>query len=202
VNHLDLVNLDKPKRPAIKASGTDYVQACVGFTNPRRQPRHPPAELQRRRGRKGHTEGRRAMKVAVVGAGRIGGNIARQLARAGHELTSSFAHDRKALQALADELGAGVAPAEAAAGAEVVVVSVPWDALLEALEQAESLDGKVVVDTTNRFGGGPKPAERQTAAAFNALRASSRLPEAHAVVDALGAGRPIPPTASFPAESA
>jgi hypothetical protein len=31
VNHLDLVNLDKPKRPAIKASGTDDVQACVGF---------------------------------------------------------------------------------------------------------------------------------------------------------------------------
>jgi 8-hydroxy-5-deazaflavin:NADPH oxidoreductase len=91
------------------------------------------------------------MKIAVVGAGRIGGNIARQLARAGHELTLSFARDRKALQALADEFGVGVASsAEAAAGAEV----------------------KVVVDTTNRFGGGPKPAAGQTAAAFNALRTS------------------------------
>jgi 8-hydroxy-5-deazaflavin:NADPH oxidoreductase len=111
------------------------------------------------------------LNVAIVGAGHIGGNTARQLARAGHQLTLSFARDLEGLQALADDLGASVAaPAEAVAAAEVVVVSVPWSVLPDALEQVGSLADKVVIDTTNQFGPGPKPAEGQTAAAFNAAR--------------------------------
>jgi 8-hydroxy-5-deazaflavin:NADPH oxidoreductase len=111
------------------------------------------------------------MRVAVVGAGRIGGNIARRLARAGHEVTVSFARDEAALRQLAEEIGAAVAaPADAVAGAQVVVISVPWSVLPQALEEAGPLEGKVVVDTTNQFGSGPMPAEGQTAAAFNAAR--------------------------------
>jgi predicted dinucleotide-binding enzyme len=111
------------------------------------------------------------MEIAVVGAGRIGGNTAQQLVRGGHRLTLCFARDVAALQALADELGARVATtADAVRGAEVVVVSVPWGVLPEALAQAGSLDGKVVIDTTNQFGAGPMPAPGQTAAAFNAAR--------------------------------
>lgn len=111
------------------------------------------------------------MKITIVGAGRIGGNIARRLARAGHTITVSFARDEQALQALAAEIGGGAAtPAEAVADAEVVVVSVPWGAIPDALEQAGPLTGKIVIDTTNQFGAGPKPAEGQTAAAFNAAR--------------------------------
>jgi 8-hydroxy-5-deazaflavin:NADPH oxidoreductase len=111
------------------------------------------------------------MDVAIIGAGRIGGNIARQLGAAGHRLTLSFARDTAALRAEADALGAGVAdPAEAVAGAEVVVVSVPWGVLSDALAQAGSLAGRIVIDTTNQFGAGPKPAAGQTAAAFNASR--------------------------------
>jgi len=50
------------------------------------------------------------------------------------------------------------------------VVSVPWGVIPQALEQLGPLAGKIVIDTTNQFGGGPKPAEGQTAAAFNAAR--------------------------------
>jgi predicted dinucleotide-binding enzyme len=111
------------------------------------------------------------MKVAVVGAGRIGGNVAAQLARSGHEVTVSFARDQERLRALAAAIGASAAtPADAVAPAEVVVLSVPWDAIPAALEQAGPLDGKVVIDTTNQFGTGPKPADGETAAAFNAAR--------------------------------
>jgi predicted dinucleotide-binding enzyme len=111
------------------------------------------------------------MRVAVLGAGRIGGNIARLLADAGHTVTVSFARDQAALRALADRIGAAVAsPASAVAAADAVVLSVPWDALPEALERAGALTGKVVIDTTNQFGAGPKPATGQTAAAFNAGR--------------------------------
>ncbi|WP_053225634.1 NADPH-dependent F420 reductase [Solirubrobacter soli] len=116
------------------------------------------------------------MNVTVIGAGRIGGNIARRLAGAGHALTLGFARDLEAQRALANEIGGRVAaPAEAVAGAEVVVVAVPWGVLPEALAQLGSLEGKVVIDTTNQFGAGPMPAAGQTAAAFNA----ARMPGAH-----------------------
>ena len=112
-----------------------------------------------------------AMKVAIIGAGRIGSNIARQLTGAGHEVTLSFARDQQALQQLADEINGNVgSPGDAVAAAELVVLSVPWDAIPEALDQAGPLSGKVVIDTTNQFGSGSRPAQDQTAAAFNAAR--------------------------------
>jgi 8-hydroxy-5-deazaflavin:NADPH oxidoreductase len=113
------------------------------------------------------------MKLGVIGAGRIGGGIARQLAGAGHELKLSFSRDRGSLEALAREIGPAVSagsPAEAVAFGEVVVISVPWSVLPEALEQTGSLAGKIVIDTTNQFGAPPLPAEGETAAHFNAAR--------------------------------
>jgi predicted dinucleotide-binding enzyme len=111
------------------------------------------------------------MQIAIIGPGRIGGNIARRLAGAGHHVTLSFSREQAKLEALAAELGGRAAtPGEAVAGSEVVVISVPWSAIPDALEQAGSLGGKIVIDTTNQFGSGPMPAEGQTAAAFNASR--------------------------------
>jgi 8-hydroxy-5-deazaflavin:NADPH oxidoreductase len=110
------------------------------------------------------------MRIAIIGAGRIGGNIARRLAGAGHEITVSFARDRGRLQALAEEIGARVDdPQDAVADADVVVLSVPWGAISSVLEDVD-LDGKIVIDTTNQFGAGAKPAAGQTAATFNAQR--------------------------------
>ena len=57
------------------------------------------------------------MRIAIVGAGRIGGNIARQLARAGHDVTVSFARDLDALRARAAEIGAAVAEPAASSAA-------------------------------------------------------------------------------------
>jgi 8-hydroxy-5-deazaflavin:NADPH oxidoreductase len=113
------------------------------------------------------------MKVGIIGAGRIGGGIARQLAGAGHEVLLSFSRDPQSLERLAAEIGPGAAtgsPAEAAGFGEVVVVSVPWNTLPQAIEQAGSLAGKIVIDTTNQFGGPPLPAAGETAAHFNAGR--------------------------------
>ena len=113
------------------------------------------------------------MKIGVIGAGRIGGGIARQLADAGHELKLSFSRDPAALEALAHEIGPAVSagsPGEAAAFGEVVVISVPWSVLPDGLAQAGSLAGKIVIDTTNQFGAPPLPAEGETAAHFNAAR--------------------------------
>jgi 8-hydroxy-5-deazaflavin:NADPH oxidoreductase len=92
------------------------------------------------------------MHIGVIGAGRIGGNAARLLAAAGHDVVVSYSRDEQRLRALADEIGARVGTPAEAAEAEVVILSVPWRLVPEVLEQAGSFDGKVVIDTTNQFG--------------------------------------------------
>jgi predicted dinucleotide-binding enzyme len=97
----------------------------------------------------------REMKVGIVGAGRIGGGIARQFAGVGHEVLLSFSRDLRSLELLAAEIGPSTAtgsPAEAVGFGEVVVISVPWSTWPQALEQMGSLAGKIVIDTTNQFG--------------------------------------------------
>jgi 8-hydroxy-5-deazaflavin:NADPH oxidoreductase len=97
------------------------------------------------------------MKIAVVGAGRIGGNCARQLAKGGHEVMLSFSRDPGKLDQLAGEIGDRAStgtPADAVTSADVVVLSVPWSAIDDALAQMGSLEGKIVIDTTNQFSGG------------------------------------------------
>jgi predicted dinucleotide-binding enzyme len=112
------------------------------------------------------------MRVAIIGAGHIGGGIARQLAAAGHEIMLSYSRNPDSLAASATEIGSAVSvgtPAEAVAFGEVVVVSVPWRVLPEALAELGSLAGKIVVDTTNHYGA-PQPPTGWTAAQFTAER--------------------------------
>jgi predicted dinucleotide-binding enzyme len=118
------------------------------------------------------------MNIGVVGAGRIGGGIARRLAAAGHRVRLSFSRDPASLGELAREIGPNAAagrPADAVEFAEVVVISVPWSLLPAALEEMGPLAGKIVIDTTNQFGAPPLPAEGQTAAHFNAARMPGAL---------------------------
>jgi 8-hydroxy-5-deazaflavin:NADPH oxidoreductase len=113
------------------------------------------------------------MRIGIVGAGRIGGNCATQFAKGGHEVMLSFARDQGRLESLAAEIGdkASVGtPAEAAEFGEVVVFAVPWDTIDQALSETGSLDGKIVVDTTNQYGSEKPPPEGQTAAQWNASR--------------------------------
>jgi 8-hydroxy-5-deazaflavin:NADPH oxidoreductase len=113
------------------------------------------------------------MNIGVVGAGRIGGGIARQLAAAGHRVKLSFSRDPASLEKLADEIGPNAtvgSPADAVEFGEIVVISVPWSMLPAALEELGSLAGKIVLDTTNQFGAPPLPPEGETAAHFNAAR--------------------------------
>jgi predicted dinucleotide-binding enzyme len=113
------------------------------------------------------------MRIAVIGPGRIGGNAARLLARAGHDVTLAFSRDEEKLDALAREIGGrATSPPEAVGDAEVVILSVPWRLVDEALAQTGSLDGKVVIDTTNQFGAGGLEAlpDGVTAAELNQRR--------------------------------
>src|SRR5689334_6573433 len=110
--------------------------------------------------------------IGVIGAGRIGGNAARLLARAGHDVTVSYSRDADKLQALADEIGGRAATPAEAAQADVVILSVPWRLIDEVLAEAGPLDGKIVIDTTNQFGasGWEELPGGLTAAQFNQRR--------------------------------
>jgi 8-hydroxy-5-deazaflavin:NADPH oxidoreductase len=111
-----------------------------------------------------------AMHIGIIGAGNIGGNIARRLALAGHQVTVSFSRDQTRLAALAAETGASVDQPSRAAAADVVVLSVPWGVIDTALAAAGPMDGRIVVDTTNQFGPGGAMDLGHTAARHNADR--------------------------------
>ena len=112
------------------------------------------------------------MRIGIVGAGSIGGNCAVQLARGGHEVKLS-SRDTSKLESRVAEIGerasAGTVP-EAAEFGEVIVFAVPWDGFDDAVLSAGSIDGKVLIDTTNQYGSSEMPAEGQTAASFHAAR--------------------------------
>ena len=116
------------------------------------------------------------MKIGIIGAGRIGGNLARLLAAAGHDVVVSFSRDEAELGKLADRIGATAGTPVDAAQADVVVLSVPWGVVDTALAAAGDLTGRVVIDTTNQFGQvggvfGPLDLGGESGAARNAAKA-------------------------------
>ena len=98
------------------------------------------------------------MRIGIVGAGMIGGTLARLFARAGHEVAVSNSRGPETLRQLVEEAGPRVHAAtveEAASFGEVVLLAVPWRTP-EALPPAYLLEGKIVIDAMNPYaeGGG------------------------------------------------
>jgi EmrB/QacA subfamily drug resistance transporter len=94
----------------------------------------------------------REMRIGIVGAGRIGGTLARAFVGAGHEVAISNSRGPDTLGSLVEELGGrarAVTSAEAADFGDIVVISVPFGRYREL--PTEHLDGKVVIDTTNYY---------------------------------------------------
>ncbi|MET7273037.1 NAD(P)-binding domain-containing protein [Streptomyces flaveolus] len=96
----------------------------------------------------------RTMKIGIIGAGNIGGNLTRRLTALGHDVSVANSRGPHTLTALAEETGATPVPVEEAArGAEVVVVTIP----LKAIPDLPSgvLDGAAadvaVIDTGNYY---------------------------------------------------
>jgi len=90
------------------------------------------------------------MKIGIIGSGNMGGGLGRIWAKKGHEVTFSYSRNQEKLAGLsasAPNARAG-SPAEAAR-AEVILLAVRWPDLPDALQQAGSLAGKIVIDCTN-----------------------------------------------------
>jgi predicted dinucleotide-binding enzyme len=94
-----------------------------------------------------------AMKIAIIGAGNVGGTLGKGWAKRGHEVVFGVREpsDQKLTQLLAAAGGKARAASvkEATAGAQVVALTVPWDAAQEALKNAGNLRGKILLDCTN-----------------------------------------------------
>src|ERR1700686_4903231 len=93
------------------------------------------------------------MKIAVVGAGNVGGTLGKGWAKKGHDVTFGVRNtsDPKLKELLAATGGKardGSVKA-AAADAEVVALTVPWDAAQDAVKNAGNLRDKIVLDCTN-----------------------------------------------------
>jgi predicted dinucleotide-binding enzyme len=88
-------------------------------------------------------------RVAVIGPGKVGSQLVRGFARAGHQVAVGARDASKAAGLAAIDGVEVLDPVAAAAGAEVVVLAVPLAALTETITGLGDLRGKVLVDATN-----------------------------------------------------
>jgi hypothetical protein len=94
------------------------------------------------------------MRIAIIGTGNVGGAIARGLIGKGHGVSFGARNPDKAqVQALATDTRADVAlPTVAAAGADLVILALPWGVAESAVKALGDLTGKVVIDCMNPLG--------------------------------------------------
>jgi len=129
------------------------------------------------------------MRIAILGAGNVGGTLGRRWAEARHDVR--FGVRRPEAGADAVKGGEGlpsrcsvVSPAEAVKEANVVVLATPWgavaDALREAGADAGSLDGRPLIDATNPLKAGFALDVGQNGES-GAERVQALVPNAHVV---------------------
>ena len=122
------------------------------------------------------------MKIAIIGSGHIGGGLARAWARHDHDILFGARNPADAeLQALCRELGPRVTAGSVAdaAGADVVVLAMPYGALEDVLSAVGGLAGKTVIDCTNAVAPGWNLRFGHTTSSAEELQ--RRIPEAHVV---------------------
>jgi predicted dinucleotide-binding enzyme len=72
------------------------------------------------------------MRIGVIGAGSMGGTLARHLARLGHHVSIANSRGPGSLTALAVEIGAmPVSVLDAANAAEIVILTIPTKAVVD-----------------------------------------------------------------------
>jgi predicted dinucleotide-binding enzyme len=90
--------------------------------------------------------------VGIIGAGRLGQAMARTALRAGREVVLANSRGPESLTSELSALGNGATAGtvEQAAGADIVVLAVPWPCVPEAVDGPD-WSGRIVIDATNDF---------------------------------------------------
>ncbi len=94
------------------------------------------------------------MKIGIIGAGMIGGTLARRLVSLGHDVVLANSRGPNTIRDLAAEVGAtAVTVAEAARHGEIVIVTIPQRAVADLPKElfAGVPAGVVVIDTGNYY---------------------------------------------------
>ena len=112
------------------------------------------------------------MKIAIIGAGNVGGALAKSFSRAGHKVVIADRDPEEAGQLAAQVGGTGTGDlGQAASQADLVVLAIPFAASAEQVCRtiAGQVKGKIVIDATNPLKpdmsgvateGGPSGAQR------------------------------------------
>ncbi len=98
------------------------------------------------------------MRIAIIGAGDVGGGLGAAFAAAGHDVVFGVRDPgslKTAAALAAIPSAAAVSPAESVEGADVVVFALRWGAVPTTVEGMPSLAGRVVIDAMNRIDGDP-----------------------------------------------
>lgn len=92
------------------------------------------------------------MNIGIIGAGNMGSSLGKLWAEKGHKLMFSYSRDMTKLEKIARSIGSNArvgTPAEAVEFADVIVLSVPYGAVADALKTAGSLEGKILFSIVN-----------------------------------------------------
>jgi predicted dinucleotide-binding enzyme len=92
------------------------------------------------------------MKIAIIGAGNVGGALGKGWARAGHAIAYGVPDPSDAKHRATAEVagGAGLySVPRSVQGADAIVLAVPFDAVGDALTAAGDLAGRLLIDVTN-----------------------------------------------------
>ena len=119
------------------------------------------------------------MKLAIIGAGKVGQALAGSATKAGHTVTISASNPEHAREAAAaTNSQAASSNKEAVEGADLIVLAVPADKVDEVVDAlTPDLDGKVIIDVTNRIN--PQDPGQVLDGSSTAERIQKRVPKAH-----------------------
>lgn len=122
------------------------------------------------------------LTISVIGAGMIGQTMARLIGSLGHDVRLANSRGRKSVAYVASAWGAvPVDVSEAGAGADLIILAIPFSARDEVLKAIDPAPGTIVIDPTNywemRDGAECKPEEGQV----NTLALAERWPNVKVV---------------------
>ena len=89
------------------------------------------------------------MNIAVIGTGTVGGTLGRRFAGAGHSVTFGARKAGAKVKGGAPNGSRVATVEEAGRSADVIILTVPWNAAPDAIKALGDVHGKILVDVTN-----------------------------------------------------
>ena len=100
------------------------------------------------------------MNIAIIGTGNVGGALAQQLIKAGHQvwMGAKFPLSEKSIK-LASKIGEDrfAVLKNAVKQSDIIIITTPPDAVFQIIPELGNLEGKTIIDATNSIRVKPEP---------------------------------------------